>query len=541
MKNKVLTFNFVLLVLVFTVASPLWATYWVDTSGGSANWASCEGETDVGSGSRCTLGQANANASAGQTVKLKGGTYSTYINPTNSGSSGNLITFEAVSGETVTISGTTYAIYLNNDDYIKVDGVNATNCDQYIYIKSSSYNEIANGSFTSQSSPGWDASIIYDDSQYNWLHDLTMGEMGECSAGGSDDGSVLEIGNYNDANDLTRYNLIEDCTFYWGGHHLVGLYTRYNTIRKSYFHNEAWSRGRGNRTMSMIGLGSMSGYSLLEGNRFGYAAKPCDDVSVGNVAVSTQYNILRFNSIYHNNAYGIGTGDYSRNGYSHGSYNKIYNNTIFNSGYNIDPFREGGSEDAAVTFFSWNNVGNVFKNNLYYENYQAYGGSPAANQTYANEYNGDVSGDPLFTSASTTPPADKTDSSLPDFTLQSGSPAIDQGGALTTVATADTGTGNSLVVEDARYFQDGSYGPPGTIDADWIAVGTLGNAVQISSISGNTIALANSITRNDNDPVWLYKKSDGVQVLYGSAPDAGAYEHGQAQAPSAPRNLRIIP
>ena len=157
----------------------------------------------------------------------------------------------------------------------------------------------------------------------------------------------------------------------------------------------------------------------------------------------------------------------------------ILNNTIFNSGYNIDPSREGGSEDAAVTFFSWNNVGNVFKNNLYYENYQAYGGSPAANQTYANEYNGDVSGDPLFTNASTTPPADKTDSSLPDFTLQSGSPAIDQGGALTTVATADTGTGNSLIVEDARYFQDGSYAPPGTIDADWIAVGTAGNLLSL--------------------------------------------------------------
>ena len=109
------------------------------------------------------------------------------------------------------------------------------------------------------------------------------------------------------------------------------------------------------------------------------------------------------------------------------------------------------------------------------------------------------------------------------------------------VAVADTGSGTSLIVSDARYFQDGTYAPPGTVQADWIAVGSIANVVQIASISGDIITLANSITRNDNDPVWLYKKSDGVQVLYGSAPDAGAYEHGQAQAPSAPMNLRIIP
>ena len=34
-----------------------------------------------------------------------------------------------------------------------------------------------------------------------------------------------------------------------------------------------------------------------------------------------------------------------------------------------------------------------------------------------------------------------------------------------------------------------------------------------------------AITRSDGDSVWLYKKSDGVQVLYGSAPDYGAYEY----------------
>jgi len=65
------------------------------------------------------------------------------------------------------------------------------------------------------------------------------------------------------------------------------------------------------------------------------------------------------------------------------------------------------------------------------------------------------------------------------------------------------------------------------IEADWIAVGNVNNAVQISSIDydTNTITLASPITWNDNDSIWLYKKSDGEVVLSGSAPDIGAYEY----------------
>jgi hypothetical protein len=66
----------------------------------------------------------------------------------------------------------------------------------------------------------------------------------------------------------------------------------------------------------------------------------------------------------------------------------------------------------------------------------------------------------------------------------------------------------------------------GLVQADWIAVGSVENVVQITSINytTNTITLSYSISRNDNDPVWLYKKSDGRRVLFGSAPDAGATE-----------------
>jgi len=60
------------------------------------------------------------------------------------------------------------------------------------------------------------------------------------------------------------------------------------------------------------------------------------------------------------------------------------------------------------------------------------------------------------------------------------------------------------------------------------------NVVQIKAIdySQNTITLAAPMTWDDKARVWLYKDSSNRRVLYGSAPDLGAYEAG-AQAESS--------
>jgi len=85
-------------------------------------------------------------------------------------------------------------------------------------------------------------------------------------------------------------------------------------------------------------------------------------------------------------------------------------------------------------------------------------------------------------------------------------------------------------VEDAMYFQDGTWGSSltrgVTMFPDWIAVGTVSNRVGIKSInySTNTITLNAPITWDNQAPVWLYKKSDGAVVLQGAAPDFGAAE-----------------
>jgi hypothetical protein len=123
-----------------------------------------------------------------------------------------------------------------------------------------------------------------------------------------------------------------------------------------------------------------------------------------------------------------------------------------------------------------------------------------------------------------------TDYANDDFSLQTSptpSPAIDAGHHLTVVNGSDSGSGTTLVVDNPYPFQDGWAG----VEADWIAVGSVTNTVQISSINynTNTITLASSISRNDGDPIWLYRDSDGTRVLYGSAPDIGAVEYEYAE------------
>jgi hypothetical protein len=520
------------------VPSAAWsATYYIDQNHPSAS------DQNPGTITQPwrTITKANQTLVAGDTVYIRAGTYTSYVAPVRSGTSSSRITYTNYASEVVRISGTPYAIYLNGRSYVTVSGVHATGLPNFLYItNASNHNIIAHSSFDQQSEPDWEASVINNNSQYNWIHHTQFSKGGECSSAGSDDGSVLDIGLEGSTSDLTRYNLIEDSVFFHGGHHVVGLYAGYNTIRNNYFHNEAWSRSRGNRTLVFNGRDPITGHNVIEGNRFGYSARPCDDFTVGVVAMSTPYNLFRYNSIYHGNAYLLGT--YSYSGYSNAVYNKIYNNTFFNSGFNIYPTYEGGSEDAAITFMASNNSNNVLKNNLYFANNRIYTGTTSS-QTYANEFNGDVRGNPQFVNAATTAPTDTSDATWPDFHLRSGSPAIDAGGALTTVAVADTGSGTTLIVSDAGYFQDGSYGPPGVVQPDWIAVGSISTVVQIVSISGNTITLAQSIARADNAPVWLYRKSDGVRVLNGVAPDAGAFEFGTSTTPTLPApptNVRII-
>lgn len=194
----------------------------------------------------------------------------------------------------------------------------------------------------------------------------------------------------------------------------------------------------------------------------------------------------------------------------------LYNNTFYdNYAYSVSNFQ----------ILMTSSLDNVARNNIWYRSVSP-GGNPYAfgNGTSTIDKDYDLyfdQGSPQEDNAVNADPS-FTDADNDDFTLQGGSPAIDAGGPLTTVSSTDSGTGAELIVGNALLFQDGWAG----VDPDWIAVGNATNTVQISSIDydTNTITLAGSVSRSEDDPVYLFKKSDGVQVLYGSAPDIGAYE-----------------
>jgi hypothetical protein len=115
------------------------------------------------------------------------------------------------------------------------------------------------------------------------------------------------------------------------------------------------------------------------------------------------------------------------------------------------------------------------------------------------------------------------------YALSPSSALIDKGGNLTTV-TSGCGT-STLTLADVRWFQPGWAGT----QADTLAIGatvTASTKVQLTginysgtaSVSSGTVTFGGAVACTNGDKVWLYAKSDGVRVLYGTAPDIGAYE-----------------
>ena len=143
---------------------------------------------------------------------------------------------------------------------------------------------------------------------------------------------------------------------------------------------------------------------------------------------------------------------------------------------------------------------------------------------------GNIKADPLFVSYSPTV--------LGDLSLSPASPAVGAGSYLTKVAATDSGSGTSLVVNDAGFFQDG-HGIQG-VKPDQIRVGTT-TVVQITSVNytNNTLSLAKPITRSPGDPIYLFSDSNGRVVLFGNAPDIGALPTAVQQTPAPPTGLAV--
>jgi len=511
------------------------ANYWVSPSG-SASWTNCKSAMPLSGSAACSLATANSNAKAGDTIILRAGTYGTKIQPTGSGSAGNYISYEAYSNEDVVLTSNR-AIYLINNQYIKVSGLRAdlnlcTSMGCYVEIDNSNNNLIENCQLDHiKSQSGWPNGVLLrKNAHHNIFRNNRIGNAGLEASGPEDAGGTMRLGS-DAGDDGSGHNLFEANEIFNGGHHVVEIYTSYNVFRNNLFHNDNWydcSQAGGlcgNRNFIFDGPLDDAGHNIVEGNRIAFAGIPADSYASSGISLRSGNNIIRYNSIYHSDATAMSIEQYGYWDQPHDvSFNHIYNNVFYHNGYFNGDGWWAAHYGILVADQDYTGIQDLkIKNNIFFENQAgpvAWSHSAErADQEMVNNLEGP---DPMFTNAKTGGPDSWV---LPDFSLLESSPAIDAGGELTFVAASDSGSGTLFIVDNAGYFQDGSWVNVGLMEADWISVGNPDHAVQIASISGNTITLANSISRSDNDPVYLYKKSDGEQVLYGALPDIGAHEY----------------
>jgi hypothetical protein len=353
-----------------------------------------------------------------------------------------------------------------------------------------------------------------------------------------------------------NYHLIEnnDISHVSDGFHFAGSH---NVFRKNTMHDtydtECVSGGNGgNCHIDFIECepALASQYNVVEGqtesknigaNAHGYLWQ-------GDACGGQCFNvIMRFNLGEHVSG-GIILDDNAFSSTNPGFYNvKSYNNSWVDH-------NSVGSQFGVGAAFTHNSIGGAVINNLFYypqamSDFNPYETDSSTVGTFSVGHNlafctgspcnlhGKVYGSGNFTDD----PGNKVANPLfinyanNDFGLLPASPALAAGTYLTTVASSDSGSGTSLVVNDAGFFQDGS-GIPG-VSADCIAVTTVPNHVCITAVNyqTKTLTLASSTTRSAGDPVWLYSDSTGKTVLIGIAPNIGmTLDSSQASGPPAP-------
>jgi len=565
-----------LIIPLLLLASSAYGAYWVSPTG-EATWENCSSETPLAGAAACLLSVANTNVAAGDTVYLRGGTYvissTNRISPAANGTLANRITYQPYTASTwaarevVILQGspptTTDQIgaYLVND-YALVKGIKFEDCFQAVLVVGGNYNEIGpdnevyHTGLTLHGASKQPGMYLHTTSTNNWVHDNKIHDMGFSGCDEGHDG--IKVGHSSDA--LSSNNTIEDNEIYSMGHSAMDIFGQYTVIRNNAMHNAGWKTdptgcdvgpdpagsdpgdGKfGHRNLSLTRDSvTNDGFMLVEGNRIGHASANPVNAGPDGISLGAASNILRYNYIFG----GDGLGIYWK---SYGSpwlpdSNLVYNNTIYYNG------RYTGTEVLAADVEKYGlgylevGAGSDTRNNIINSNVGGdavcFGGSCVySGSTWANNLcdatDSDVGctdGSPTFTNTSM---SDMTSLVLPDLSLQSGSTGID-GGTYLTRANGSGSSSTTLIVDNALYFQAGSAAatnPMGatisSIAADWIAIGTVGNIVQISDInySTNTITLASAKSWADDASIWLYKDSNGTIVLYGAAPDQGANEY----------------
>ena len=483
-----------------------------------------------------------------------------------------------------------------NNSYVCVDGIRFSHFSDSALIRNNAHHiEVKNcvfrdgggfqmvesdrggGSFKSYVSHIWVHHNIF--SKLAKGGGLTRGETSKIAEGGD----AVRVGypkgtghgTPGETEGKNHHITIEDNLIEYAGHACMDHYGTELVVKNNVIHNEPWYPENNvgvkvnfpatNYTnAAYLGLYSHRNYQasddfhresthdLIEGNRLGHAGVNPNNDGSDNMDLACPKNIFRYNSMYNAMDKGL-MFKYSAvgNGGSGGISNRVYNNTIYHNGWG-HPYFETAKLNvcptplAGIHFYHANaTCGNIIKNNIVCDSRsvtfpgRGYDITPTKINTLENNFL-TSSGDPRFVNPDLSQPTSRT---LPDLHLKPDSPAIDKGIHLTQAKGAGAKSA-TLVVDDALYFQDATWGADltwgVTLFPDWIAIGTVNNVVQTKAIdyAQNTITLAAPMTWDDKARIWLYKDSSGRRVLYGSAPDLGAYESGVPAEEASPSGNR---
>jgi len=476
-----------------------------------------------------TTSKADSTLIAGDTVYLRTGTYTQTINPTNSGTTGNYITYRAYEEEVVTITDSYDLADLSGKSYIVIDGLRFIDAGHYwINMEGATNCIISNGYY--EKARGWAGFRLTEGANYNKIQNNTLIATCPCSSICEDQGGPHDIVNIKDSNHI----LVEGNIIVGGTHDAIGVYDRvsgqnYTVIRNNYIQNKMHSNIDiwgieyllfENNVVADGGNERTTNWCGSDGDR----AMP--DLEHKGIMTNTKYAIIRNNTAV-NNGTGISLTTPS-NLLSEPwkvicTDNRYYNNTISR---NITGVRHNSVNPT---------VGNIIKNNIMYNNrsYEVdiYDGTGTdstnyfinnnilgASQRYSDgdTTSNNISVNPEFINLVSDP-----NSSESDFNLQSTSPMIDAGVFLT--VTVGSGSGTTITVDDARYFMDGW----GIIEGDLIQLDGQTQTSRITNVNYST-----NVLTVDTSLTW--SSGQGVSLPYeGTAPDIGAFEYSDG-TPTAP-------
>jgi len=496
-----------------------------------------------------TLAGAAAVASAGDTILIREGVFTTQLKPINSGTAINRIVYKNYGNEEVMITGASLspAVYIYEVDYITIEGLNIENVRRWLNALGSNNIILKNNTFKDALDSGGSSKtgLFFQDSNYNRITNNII-----------DNSTQDNIGLIQ-----SNYNLIDNNTITRAEHVLWTIKcSNYNVIRENYFHNELQkigevydcdNVGHGDSPYNKITSVNDTKHNVIEHNVFAFTTSPVNASPYSGIQYAGQNGIIRNNVFYDCQGPPISLTLYSGEAtFNYG--NRVYNNDFYNNEF-------GAIDISGSTSYTFNDQ--EIKNNILFKNkfiqrdsrwswYTELNDKPVQVFTGRttdvtldnnNIFNSEI--DELYTiaygSRNSSSNADSesltwwetnypelflnslqvdpgfVDVSTYNFNLSEGSPMIDAGGFLT--ETSSSGSGKTMSVVDASYFVD-----------DFGIDDFTGDTIQLEG--QNERAVITSINYDTNtltlDVALTWSSGQKLSRSYsGTAPDVGAFEY----------------